>query len=81
MTTIEDFRRVAALAGERVLVAALPGRDMQVLGELARILTRCDDLDAMVAADGRLDRNQVRIDAARIRDAAEAARALLVGRA
>lgn len=81
MTTIEDFRRMAALAGERVLVAALPGRDMQVLGELARILTRCDDLDAMVAADGRLDPTAVRIDAARIRDAAEAARALLVGRA
>lgn len=80
MTTIEDFRRMAALAGERVLVAALPGRDMQVLGELARILTRCDDLDAMVAADGRLDPTAVRIDAARIRDAAEAARALLVGR-
>lgn len=81
MTTIEDFLRMAALAGERVLVAALPGRDMQVLGELARILTRCDDLDAMVAADGRLDKTAVRIDAARIRDAVEAARALLVGRA
>lgn len=81
MTTIEDLRRMAGLAGERVLVAALPGRDMQVLGELARILTRCDDLDAMVAADGRLDKTAVRIDAARIRDAVEAARALLVGRA
>lgn len=80
MTTIEDMRRMAALAGERGLVAALPGRDMQVLGELARILTRCDDLEAMAAADGRLDPTQVRIDAARIREAAEAARALLVGR-
>lgn len=81
MTTIEDFRRMAALAGERAFIAALPGRDMHVLGTLAKILTRCDDLEAMVAADGRLDKTQVRIDAARIREAAEAARALLVGRA
>ena len=77
MNTLNDFRRAFA-EGEAMSQA---NNDSAILGELGRILTRCDDLDAMCAADGRLDPNQVRIDAARIREIAEKARLLVVGMA
>lgn len=77
MTTFEDFQRAFAEGAAMVR----PDPSIPLLATLAAILSRCDDLDAMVAADGLLDRNQVSIDAARIREKAEAARALLVGRA
>ena len=77
MTTLEDFRRAFA---EGVAMAK-NNSPPPILATLTAILTRCDDLDAMCAADGRLDPNQVRIDAARIRHMAEKARALVVGRA
>lgn len=74
---IESFRQLAAQAGERALVAALPV-NMEILATLTAILTRCDDLDAMCAADGRLDRVQVGIDSRRIREMAEKARTMVV---
>ena len=77
MNTLADFRRAFA-EGEAM---SKVNNDTAILGELGRILTRCDDLDAMCAADGRIDPNQVRIDAARIREMAEKARKLVVGRA
>ena len=76
MNTLNDFRRAFA-EGEAM---ARVSSGQPVLATLTAILTRCDDLDAMCAADGRLDPNQVRIDAARIREMAEKARALVVGR-
>ena len=75
MTDLESFRRAVA---EGMAMARTSGPD-PVLATLTAILTRCDDLDAMCASDGRLDPNQVRIDAARIREMAEKARLLVVG--
>jgi len=95
MNTLADFRRAfadgEAMARTSGVVVPVRGSDgtmqetvmptsMEILAKLTAILTRCDDLDAMCAADGRLDPNQVRIDSARIRHMAEKARALVVGR-
>lgn len=56
-------------------------RSMPALATLTAILTRCDDLEAMASSSGVLDRNQVRIDAQRIRAKAEEARQIILGMA
>ncbi|MBR0682773.1 hypothetical protein GXW74_19935 [Roseomonas eburnea] len=52
----------------------------RLLAALTAIVVRCDDLDALAAADGAVDRQQVRIDSARIRHLADEARRLVVAR-
>ena len=54
--------------------------DVRLLAALTAIAVRCDDLDAQAAADGPVDRNQVRIDSRRIRHFADEARRLVIGR-
>ena len=76
MTTFEDFQRAFAEGAAMVR----PDPSIPLLATLAAILTRCDDLDAMVSSDGVLDRNQIRIDSARIRQKAEEARLIVLGR-
>ena len=55
--------------------------DTRLIAALTAIAVRCDDLDALAAADGAVDRNQVRIDSARIRHFADEARRLIIQRA
>lgn len=50
----------------------------RLLAAMSAIAVRCDDLEALAAADGAVDRNQVRIDSERIRLIADEARKLLV---